>query len=252
MSVIRWLSHQKITSLARWFGHPGRSILHGYIRFAGKQRIMAGPFKGMLFRPDNWHVLLGTYELEIYPAFDRLFEETFDQIVNVGAEYGFYSVGFALRYPDAQIIAFEKEEFAQNLIRENAAINHVTRQIQIEGLCSIPSLSSVLSENCKSLLIVDVEGFEKELLNPAAIPALKDAAMLVETHDFEVPNCTSSLLSAFCETHEIHKYSSRPRRIEDYPLKRLPLFPLRRAAVEVMTEGRPAPQDWLLMLPKTH
>jgi len=51
--------------------------------------------------------LLGCYEAELHPVFAKWQAVPFRQVVNVGAAEGYYAVGCARLWPEAQVIAFE-------------------------------------------------------------------------------------------------------------------------------------------------
>src|SRR2546423_12652663 len=89
--------------------------------------VRAGPFAGLRY-PDNLiqiPKLLGTYELELHPAVERLIASRPTTVVNVGAAEGYYAVGLARRLPDARILAFDIDERSQEHCRRLAALNGV-------------------------------------------------------------------------------------------------------------------------------
>ena len=92
-----------------------------------------------------------------------------------------------------------------------------------------------------------------ELLDPAVIPGLRSATVLVETHDFAVPRGKAIILARFAETHSVAEYPTEPRGFTDFPIPWVAAVrfgPVRRAAMRAMHEGRPAPQSWLLLTPR--
>src|SRR4051794_21392012 len=85
--------------------------------------VMQGPFKGLRLPVTEMDAvelpeLLGTYEIELHPIVERLMRERFPMLVNAGAGHGFYSVGYLLRCPEGQAIAFEAKERQRAALRE--------------------------------------------------------------------------------------------------------------------------------------
>jgi hypothetical protein len=128
----------------------------------------------------------------------------------------------------------------------------VTERVHIRGFCQHDDLIGLLKPDRTTLLIVDIESAEIELLDPDKIPALYTTTMLVETHDLFNPNCSRVMQARFGESHQIKKVASAPRPLSLFPLKGLmtPRFMMEAVALDAMNEGRPdQPQEWFLMLP---
>jgi len=182
--------------------------------------ILGGPFKGMNFSGKQIYSLpipkfLGTYEMELHSTIEKLCHKNYHQIIDVGAAEGYYAVGFAIRCPETVIVAFETLEEGQSLIREQAMRNQVENRVQIKGKADCAQLRSEVSQ--KTLIIMDVEGAENELLDPLAIPRLQDADLLVEVHEALRPGTLDRLTSRFQETHALQVIPSLPRTLSDFP-----------------------------------
>ena len=67
-----------------------------------------------------------------------------------------------------------------------AQLNRVADRVTIEGTCQIEHLHARIDPPC--LVFCDCEGTEAELIDPAAIPSLADCHVIVESHDFFVPD----------------------------------------------------------------
>src|SRR5688572_24337566 len=173
------LDHERLFP-AEW---ANRRVRH---RFG--DRVVAGPFHGLEF-PD-WgitHVnlfapkLLGSYELELREALEAAIAATPARVVNLGAGEGYFAVGLARRLPEAHVVAFEAQAEKHDLLAQIAERNGVRDRIDIQGACDAAALRSRLEPG--TLVVCDVDGAERELLDPAAIPALAACTMIVETHD---------------------------------------------------------------------
>jgi hypothetical protein len=208
----------------------------------------------MRFTFENPHLikLLGTYELEIHPAIEKLREFHFTKIINIGAAEGYYTVGFAMLWPEATIYAFESDQNKRNAISKLAEDNAVTERISINGTCTAIHLAASLNEPQPMLILCDVEGQEKEILNPRIAKGLDRAHVLVELHDMYIDGCSAVIMKRFEKTHFIEKYPTRDRKAQDFPLRSWTIlnFITEKTVIDLMQERRPAPQIFFLMIPR--
>lgn len=233
-------------------------LVYVYIRYEVKKKtsgvVASGPFRGMKMDLDDMPmcVLLGTAELEIHPAFDKLSVFRFNQIINVGATEGYYAVGMALKWPRTTVYAFETlEDIYRPKILKLASDNFVANRVYIRGHCRPSDLIDLLSPDKSTLLMLDVEGDEVNLLDPVAIDELRRAAILVELHDAFTLGCSKIIEERFQNTHNISKYITRSRTLKDCPLRGWNVInPLIGPYVVAAMAERPATQEYLLMIPK--
>jgi hypothetical protein len=214
--------------------------------------IMAGPFVGMKYvhfacgsaLPPK---LLGTYEMELRDAIRQLIRRPTDVIFNLGAAEGYYAVGMARLIPAVRVISFDWWIPAHYWLRRIAFENGVLGQMETRGNCTPAGLNDAMKTAQNPMVICDVEGAEDELLDPAIVPALACATILVELHDMDKPGITQRIEDRFTTTHEIQRWESRPRTTADLP------DGVNRAdprLLEMMDEHRQAPQTWFLLLPR--
>jgi hypothetical protein len=232
--------------------------VHAYIRHEVQRKtngqVLYGPFKGMRIdlKGAPLCTFLGTIEKEIHPVFAKLSVFRFKQIINIGATEGYYAVGMALKYPDATVYAFEMQEVPYRAkIAKLASINLVSDRVNIRGYCSATDLVNLLTPYKSTLLMLDVEGDEINLLDPLAIDGLRRTTILVELHDMLVPGCSRIIEERFQNTHAITKYTTRPRTLKDFPLRAWNITNpiIGPFAVEAITE-RLTTQGYFLMIPK--
>ncbi len=231
--------------------------LRSLLRRVCGNRVMAGPFRGLAYA--NHSVgsvflakILGTYERELWPAVARLVERAPDVLVNIGAAEGYYAVGLARCLPAVRVIAYETELHGQSLIAEIAALNQVADRVRIQGLCAPADLRDSLERATRPVVVIDAEGAEETLLDPAHTPALIHCAILVEVHDFIAP-VGELLAGRFASTHSCIEIKSRPRSFADLPLmlRILAFSPWRQRVLAAMDEQRPGPMRWFWMEPNT-
>ena len=96
--------------------------------------------------------------------------------------------------------------------------------------------------------MVDVEGYEVDLLNVDEVPRLLEATMLVELHD-RTPKreVTAALQERFESTHALHLIDAEPRLQRDWDELRgwSPEF-----AHWSLSEGRFCLARWMLLKPR--
>jgi sterol desaturase/sphingolipid hydroxylase (fatty acid hydroxylase superfamily) len=90
------------------------------------------------------------------------------------------------------------------------------------------------------------------LLDPVEIPELREAAILVELHDFVTHDITEKIRSRFGSTHKIHHIwqEAEPRSPSDFPWQNLITAMLPRYYLSlVVSEMRPTRMAWFWMEP---
>lgn len=217
--------------------------------------VLSGPFKGMKYRPSRRIAycpkLLGTYELELNDTIESACRRGFRRIVNVGAAEGYYAVGLALRLSGAEVVAYEADAGAARLMLEMSVMNGVAHRVDIRGMCTVEGLRNSLRVGDSTLLLMDVEGDERTLLDPSSVPALRAVTILVEVHDFVSEQIAPEIRERFAGSHSLQEVWSRPRSLEDYPVTLGAVEGLGRAlALSSMDEGRPGRMRWFILSPK--
>lgn len=219
-------------------------------RLAGK--VIAGPFAGMQMPNDaQLFYLLGTYEKELHSVLGEINSRKFHAIINVGACHGYYAVGLARLHPEASVVAFEVNEKLHPALLELARANGVA--LDIRGMCTLSELSAAIFDGAV-LVVMDCEGGEKELLDPACSAGLQRCTILVELHEFIYADIAEQITERFTETHSIRTVGQELRTVEDVRPFIEPgefstgMWPAYKPAVD---ENRPYPMRWLCMVPKT-
>ena len=216
-------------------------------------KVIAGPFAGLKYvdtarGSSIGPKLLGTYELELREIVDGIVARGYSTIINIGAGEGYYSIGLAKRMPQTRFLCFDALPDNQKQIKHLAGLNGLTDRIEVEGYCDAASLSHALQGSANVLVICDIEGGEIEVLDPAAVPLLGGADMLVEMHDIVRKGCTETLATRFSKSHKIEVIPTRRRKLEDFPAN-LPAD--KKQKLEAMEEHRgPVPMTFFWMRAK--
>jgi hypothetical protein len=213
--------------------------------------VLAGLFEGLRFPPGaSWGGmgarLAGTYELELRSVLGRVIASRPSQVVDIGAAEGYYSLGLARALPSATVLSFDIDPLARQLCSAGAALNRLTN-VDVRGRIDPRELHRQLEQG--AFVLSDCEGYEWELLDPALVPALRSATLLVELHEFCRPGVTSTILSRFSRTHALTLIDSLSRdRAAAAHLPHLTAEEVDRA----LDEGRPVdphPMQWAYLEP---
>ena len=223
------------------------------IRQGRLSEVMAGPFSGMKYGPfgsDKGLLprLLGSYERETYPCIEEIIAAAPDTVAVAGAGEGYFAVGLARRLPKSRIVAFEISKWARYLIASHARRNRVT--VETEGFCSAEALSKVLDASSRPAVICDIEGGEREVLEPKSVPALRRASILVELHPMYVEGIEKTIVDRFATTHDIRRMVMGERGMDDVPAPLLDQIPPEDALWAVDEVKLRGTGLWLMLSPK--
>ena len=222
--------------------------------------VLSGPFEGMRYPAAFVPRLLfsgpyqvGSFELELQPAIERAIGGAPELIVNVGCAEGYYAVGLATRLPWAQTVAFELDPTLREAAAQLARLNGVDARLELRGLCTAGELTALASRAAAdTFVLMDCEGAEAELADPAAVPWLAGAQLLIELHPAIHPDIRERLERRFEPTHELELIGSQVRRASTFDGVLRPIRGLRRIDRELLVaEFRDGPQDWLLATPRS-
>lgn len=189
--------------------------------------------------------ILGMYEQEILNAIGDLGK--FDTVINIGAADGYYGFGFLQANLCKTVVFFEKNQESRNRIITKG--EKLGTKIQVYGEASKETLTQVFKgQNFgKTLVIMDIEGAENELLDYPMIHNFKEATIIVEIHDFLAPTFNKDELEQRLGAHfEIHKIYNRTRCLPDVE----PLNTLHdNERWLLVSEGRVRDMEWWVLSP---
>jgi hypothetical protein len=215
--------------------------------------VMQGPLHGLDFLPqsaEGCHIakLLGCYEQPLQPFIEAAIAENYPTILNIGCAEGYYAVGMARRMPATRVLAHDLNPKAQEVCTALAHKNGVSDRISIGGLFTPEDFAAYAGQNV--LLMCDIEGAERELLNPESAPALKGMDIIVESHECLISGITQLLIDRFKATHDITLVQDDGQRQLVTP----PAWFLNLAHLDQLLatwEWRSGPTPWLVMKPKS-
>ncbi|THD56400.1 hypothetical protein [Phenylobacterium sp.] len=232
--------------LGRW---RTRMLANTHIHHHGPV-ITGGPFAGMKYLDTTTEGaliprLLGTYESELHPYLAKLEAGGLDCVIDVGCAEGYYAVGLARAMPGVTVYAYDTEEAARMKCAELASINGVADRVIIGG--EFPPDGFEAFAGRRALVIVDTEGAEVDILQPALSPALARMNVIVETHDLYRQGALATMLERFGPTHDIVRVDQAVKVFDMPPwLAELPHLDQLLA----VWEWRARPTPWLVMTPR--
>jgi hypothetical protein len=151
-----------------------------------------GPLKGLRLSEEAWwgapdkaSMLLGLYEQELLIALcnDPLTEKS--NFIDIGAADGYYGIGLVMAGFYKKSFCFEISEKGRNTIKLNAEVNRVASQVTVYGE-AVKTLFNNFSQDQMndSVVLVDIEGGEFELLSEAFLEKFQQAYILIEIHNW--------------------------------------------------------------------
>jgi hypothetical protein len=188
---------------------------------------------------------IGCYEEELQGIIEKVVDARYTTVIDIGSAEGYYAVGLAWRCPQARVFSYDTDIWARRQQLRLARLNGV-KNLEIGAYCSWDDITRRVLD--RTFVLCDIEGYEYDLLNPAACPALQRVDILVEVHPsgaLDTRSVCDALTARFATTHaptEIGINGQRSRYVAG-------MFGGRLSAVEIegyVDEWRSLPdQLWL-------
>ena len=158
--------------------------------------------------------LAGTFELELHGAVAALIEARPRLVVNIGAADGYYAVGMALHLPDAEVIAYEADPNRSRICSSVIELNGAQDRVDLRGLCT-PEALAQLNPPPGTAVVCDVDGAERELIDPARVGWLREATLLIEVHESLAAGVTATLEERLGASHSLEWIEPSRRYLAD-------------------------------------
>lgn len=155
-------------------------------------KVMYGPFRGLKLSHSPWwgeldlgSQCLGLYEKELLDYFDSIPSGKFSTFIDIGAADGYYAIGLLKAKIVPTVLCFEMSAKGRDAIKNNWEENGQPDTLHIFDEATPSSLSQISSEALKkSLVLIDIEGAEFELLTDEVLQQFKDSTIIVEIHNW--------------------------------------------------------------------
>jgi precorrin-6B methylase 2 len=225
-------------------------------RMCPDNKVKYGPFAGMIYAERKSlgsalvGKLLGCYEKELHPLIDKISNNNYSEIVDIGCAEGYYAVGFGRKFTSARVFAYDTNDEAISLCEKMAATNGLKNRLNIGGFCA-PDTLMKLPLTSRSLIISDCEGYEKNLFTDAVVQFLKNHDVLIEVHDYMDIEISSELCKRFSKTHNHLTIQSIDdiQKARIYEFKELEGFSLADRKM-LLAEFRPSIMEWIYFYPR--
>lgn len=177
-----------------------------------------GPFVGMRYiekasGSTYTPKLLGTYEAEIAHLFTDL--DRYTTFIDIGCAEGYYAVGVAFRAPHIRVIAFDKSPKALERAQALANLNGLSDRIAFHDAFDRTVCGDL--DAAKTLVLIDIEGAELELLPTLLRTDLIEATFVVEAHELMDTHTEAAVISSLELSHTIERISQTSRTPETIP-----------------------------------
>jgi len=185
-----------------------------------------GPFKGLKFSSDAWwgreraSMILGLYEQEVLESLTNI-PKKYKTFIDLGAADGYYGIGVLVNNLFENSFCFESTERGQNVIRENAKLNGVADKLLIYGIAEKDFYKVIPDVQLRnSVLFVDIEGGEFDLLDQDTFKIFKDSIIFIELHDWffeDANNKLQKLRQDAIEFFDITELTTASRDLSKFP-----------------------------------
>lgn len=167
--------------------------------------VQGGLFAGMKLPLDAGFVisppqLIGTYELELQPHFQRLGARGYDAVIDAGSADGYYVAGLGRLWDAPELYAFDIDQSLHPRCRAMAEANGVADRVRYGGAFD-PTVLDGLADK-RVFLLCDIEGAEFGMIDPARYPALRRVDIVIELHP-SPDKGVDALMDAFRPTHDV-------------------------------------------------
>lgn len=221
-----------------------------------QSKIVDGVFRDVTYETSeglSFAIIAGTYEKELFPVLSDLKDYT--NLIVIGAGDGYYAAGLLSKFNNLKLHAFEILPYRKINLLKNLASNSIKpNRYEIYEGATVENLKELLDElkpKNDTLIIIDVEGYEKTLLNIEQIPTFKNCSILVELHDHLVPNVSDIIKERFVHSHEFKVFKTSPRTIADIkkPFNLFEKLIFKKQLTRLIGEGRGVEMEWFFLSP---
>jgi SAM-dependent methyltransferase len=225
-------------------------------RLANRLEVQTGIFKGMRYSELSsvgsalCPKLIGSYEKELQPVIERLLENNYSEILDIGCAEGYYAVGLAMKTGEnTKLYAYDTDKKAIELCARMAKVNSVENKVILGQTCYPETLKTF--KFTRGFILCDCEGYENELFNEENVKNLANCDCLIELHEFIIPEIRQKLIELFKASHD-HTiietefwYKHKTRNPDDY--KDLLAGINYETKQSMLEECRPCRMRWLVL-----
>ncbi len=214
--------------------------------------VLDGPFKGIKLKNQYsigsslFPKIVGSYEECLHKKLYEFSLFQYDQIYNIGAGEGYYSLGLAKLFNyKGKIISIEGNLKNVEFLKQNIIANRLESKIEVDNSFINENYFQKTDPQKRNFIFCDVEGEEKILFNEQNIKNFKNSDLIIEIHDFIDRDILTYIIQLFEDSHSIEIIEE-----DKYNLikNRFILNTPRGYWLNKMTdEGRPEQMRWIIL-----
>ena len=197
------------------------TFFHFKFSLINNKTVIGGPFKGLRYCEAKYASgpllprLLGTYEAELHDTLYEFKNNKYEEIINVGAAEGYYTIGLSIFFPSTKIRAYEIDPIVFSYTNKMIKYNNKENQIELINKDALKDFQNI-KLNQRLLIFVDCEGCEFEIFDKDITENFLSSDLIIEMHVKDLD--TTILESNFFKTHHIQKVFGQNRKylIEEY------------------------------------
>ena len=186
-----------------------------------------GLFAGLKLPTDSWwglsdraSMLLGLYEKEVLESLKDI-PTKYNTFIDLGAADGYYGIGVLINNLFQKSICYEISEKGRKIIRDNAILNNMLERVIIRGVATKDFYNDIPLKDLKnSVLFIDIEGAEFDLMNKASFDAFDQSIIFIEIHEWGLTDGKQKLkklLEDSLQTHQITELTMGSRDLSIFP-----------------------------------
>jgi|694.fasta_scaffold04366_16 hypothetical protein len=240
-----YLSFRRKIISQRFKAVNGERILYGHFV---KMRLPKTSFWNSIDHPS---ILLGLYEREVLDVIvDLCINKNKNLFINIGAADGYFAVGLLKNSFVDKSICYELTKEGRDSIKLNCELNHIDNsKIIIRGK-ACPGFHIDLPDDLTSaIILIDIEGFEFELLTQDALRSIMDAIIIIELHPHMNLNGEAELLNLIKRAEKLYNVNFiSPGFRNPHEFSELNNFSDNDKWL-LCSEGRAVRMDWMVLSP---
>jgi hypothetical protein len=255
--IVGFLSKITNFKLDNYFVHRYSDALSLKVAEKLDFQVVYGPFKGMKLNPKSYwtrhiiaNVALGSYETDVQLELQHLKTEFNRNIfIDIGGADGLYAIGVLVNNMFNKTVVFEIEEYGRKAIKNNAIYNQVEDRVIILEEANKKMLKKTITEYPDSIILMDIESMEFQLLDIEMINLIKNVPIIIEIHCFsESDKIKYQELKANLNVLFDLKVINNTKKELDSHKHIFHLTDLQKALI--LTERRDISAEWLVCRPK--
>ena len=253
LSPFIWAAQRLIASRKNYKSWPAEKKLKSRAeKVLNSNFVYSGPFMGMIYKTSlttgassYYAKLLGSYETEIHVFIEDVLKKSYDGIINIGCDDGYYAVGMAVK-TGCPVTAYDINPGAIIKTKQLALANNTSHLLKYGNRFTAADIGREDAVK-KNLYIVDCEGDEYNIFTETNAALLINSDIIVELHLSLHPQIEQHFRNLFENTHSITVVNSTPDFIKAASYTHLQLSGLDFETRHFITEERDVFMQWIYL-----